>query len=190
MYDKQGTVLRIETTINNPKRFRVRRRLTSHGPFKWLSLRKGIADIRRRVQLSRAANERYLEALAVVGEPTPSHKLLDKVSTPVIRGRRCFRALRPVSPADSRLFQALLDGKFLIQGIRNKALRQLLFPAADPLQERKLASRITRWLTLLKSHNLIYCVSKTNYYRLTKLSYEVMTTATKFRETNIALLVA
>lgn len=191
MYDKQGSVLRIETTINNPKRFRVRRRLTSHGPFKWLSLRKGIADIRRRVQLSRAANERYLEALAVVGEPTPSHKLLDKVSVAVIRGRRRFRALRPVSPEDSRLFQALLDGKFLIQGIRNKELRQQLFPTtADPLQQRQLAGRITRWLTLLKSHNLIYRVAKTNYYRLTKLGHEVMTTATKFRDSNIALLAA
>lgn len=191
MYDKQGSVLRIETTINNPKRFRVRRRLTSHGPFKWLSLRKGIADIRRRVQLSRAANERYLEALAVVGEPTPSHKLLDKVSVAVTCGRRRFRALRPVSPEDSRLFQALLDGKFLVQGIRNKELRQLLFPAAaEPLHERKLASRITRWLQLLKSHNLIYRVAKTNYYRLTKLGQEVMTTATKFRDSNIALLAA
>jgi len=107
------------------------------------------------------------------------------------RGRRRFRALRPVSPEDSRLFQALLDGKFLIQGIRNKDLRQLLFPAtANPLQERKQAGRITRWLTLLKSHNLIYRVAKTNYYRLTKLGNEIMTTATKFRETNIALLAA
>jgi hypothetical protein len=191
MYDKQGSVLRVETTINNPKRFRVRRRLTRQSPFKWLSLRKGIADMRRRVQLSRAANERYLEALAVVGEPTPSHKLLDKVSVAVTRGRRRFRALRPISPEDSRLFQALLDGKFLIQGIRNKELRQLLFPtAADPVQERKLAGRITRCLTLLKSHNLIYRVTKTNYYRLTKLGQEVMTTATKFRESNLALLAA
>jgi predicted transposase YbfD/YdcC len=191
MYDKQGSVLRIETTINNPKRFRVRRRLTRQGPFKWLPLRKGIADIRRRAQLSRAANERYLEALAVVGAPTPSHKLLDKVSTRVVRGRQKFRALRPISPEDSRLFKALLNGKFLIQGVRNKDLRQWLFP--DPLdreQARKHASRVTRSLTLLKSHNLIYRVPKTNYYRITKLGNEIMTTATKFRETNIALLAA
>jgi len=189
MYDKQGSVLRIETTINNPKRFRVRRRLTRRSPFKWLSLRKGIADIRRRVQLSRAANERYLEALAVVGNPTPSHKLLDKVSTRVSRGRQQFRALRPVSPEDSRLFKALLNGQFLIQGVRNKDLRQLLWPAStDRQQERKNASRVTRSLTLLKSHNLIYRVPKTNYYRITKLGNQVMTTATKFRETDIALL--
>ena len=191
MYDKQGSVLRIETTINNPKRFRVRRRLTRQSPFKWLSLRKGIADIRRRVQLSRAANERYLEALAVVGEPAPSHKLLDKVSAPVIGERRRFRALRPISPEDSRLFKALLDGKFLIQGIRNKDLRQILCPPAENHeQERRNASRITRYLTLLKSHKLIYRVTKTNYYRITKLGNEVMTTATKFRDTNMALLAA
>jgi len=191
MYDKQGSVLRIETTINNPKRFQVRRRLTRQSPFKWLPLRKGIADIRRRVQLSRAANERYLSALAVVGEPTPSHKLMDRVSAPVILARRRFRALRPVSPEDSRLFKALLDGKFLIQGIRNKDLRQRLWPAAaNQEQERRNASRVTRYLSLLKSHHLIYRVAKTNYYRITKLGHEVMTTATKFRETNIALLAA
>ena len=190
MYDKQGSVLRIETTINNPKRFRVRRRLTRQSPFKWLPLRKGIADMRRRAELSRAANERYLEALAVVGNPTPSHKLLDKVSTRVIRGRQQFRALRPVSPEDSQLFKALLNGKFLIQGVRNKDLRQLLWPTTDRKQERKNANRVTRSLTLLKSHNLIYRVPKTNYYRITKLGNEVMTTATKFRETNVALLAA
>lgn len=192
MYDKQGSVLRIETTINNPKRFRVRRRLTRQSPFKWLPLRKGIADIRRRVELSRAANERYLEALAVVGEPTPSYKLLDKVSVPVLRGRRQFRALRPISPEDSKLFKALLDGKFLIQGVRNKELRQLLFPqqTSDQQQRRHQSARVTRYLTLLKSHDLIYRVPKTNYYRITKQGQEVMTTATKFRESKLALLAA
>jgi hypothetical protein len=192
MYDKQGSVLRIETTINNPKRFRVRRRLASRGPLKWLPLRKGIADIRRRVEISRAANERYLEALAVVGEPTPSYKLLDRVSQPVKRrGRQC-RALRPISPEDSKLFAAILHGEFLIQGVRNKDLRQILYSHQEnnPDQCRKNSGRITRYLTLLKSHKLIYRVPKTNYYRITKQGHEIMTTATKFRETKIALLAA
>lgn len=191
MYDKQGSVLRIETTINNPKRFRVRRRLNKTSRFKWLPLRKGIADISRRAQLSHAANERYLEALAVVGEPTPSHKLFDKVSKAVIRGQQQFRALRPVSPEDSRLFKVLVDGKFMIQGIRNKDIREQLWPTPqDQQQERKNAARVTRSLTLLRSHNLIYRVPKTNYYRITKLGHDVMTTALKFRESNIALLAA
>ena len=192
MYDKQGSVLRIETTINNPKRFRVRRRAASQGPLKWLPLRKGIADIRRRVEISRAANERYLEALAVVGEPTPSHKLLDRVSQRVQRQGRQFRALRPISPEDSKVFSAILRGEFLIQGLRNKDLRQCLYPNADnnPDQLRKNSGRITRYLTLLQSHKLIYRVPKTNYYRITKQGNDIMTTATKFRETNVALLAA
>ena len=191
MYDKQGSVLRIETTINNPKRFQVRRRLNKQEKFKWLPLRKGIADIRRRVQLSRAANERYLQALAVVGEPTPSHKLLDQVSQPVIHGQQRFRALRPISPEDSRLFKALLDGKFSLQGIRNKNIRERLWPTPqDQQEERKNAARVTRSLSLLKSHKLIFRVPKTNYYRTTKRGDEVMATALKFRETDIALLAA
>src|SRR5262249_829684 len=60
MYDKQGSVLRIETTINNPRRYKVRRRATRNGKptIAAVPMRKGVADTRRRVQLSRAANER------------------------------------------------------------------------------------------------------------------------------------
>jgi len=65
MYDKQGSVLRIETTINNPRRFKVRRMTTRTGQRRmgWIPMRKGVADMPRRVEISRAANERYLEAL-------------------------------------------------------------------------------------------------------------------------------
>lgn len=195
MYDKAGSVLRIETTINNPKRFQVRRRKPNKAGrviMKWLPLRKGIADISRRVAISRAANERYLEALAVVGEPTPSHQLLDKVSKQIEHQGRKFRALRPISPEDSRVFRHLLLGEFLIQGIRNQDLRQRLYPQPqhDPEQRRKDSARVTRYLGLLRSHNLIYRVPKTNYYRITRQGHEVMSTALKFRETNLALLAA
>jgi hypothetical protein len=195
MYDKAGSVLRIETTINNPKRFQVRRRATNKAggvTMKWLPLRKGIADISRRVAVSRAANERYLEALAVVGEPTPSHQLLDQVSKPVERKGRKFRALRPISPEDSRVFSTILRGEFHLQGIRNHDLRQSLYPQAqdDPHQRRKNSARVSRHLSLLQSHHLIYRVPKTNYYRITKCGNEVMSTAIKFRESDLALLAA
>jgi hypothetical protein len=60
MYDKQGSVLRIETTINNPRRFRVYREATRQGEscLAWQPLRKGIADLARRVEISRAANSK------------------------------------------------------------------------------------------------------------------------------------
>jgi hypothetical protein len=74
MYDKAGSVLRIETTINNTRRFKVRRRVTRQGQktMTWVQMRKGVVDIRRRVEVCRGANARYLDALAVVGDSTPS----------------------------------------------------------------------------------------------------------------------
>ena len=38
------------------------------GPLAWRPLRRGVADLHRRAEVSQAANERYLEALAGVAE--------------------------------------------------------------------------------------------------------------------------
>jgi hypothetical protein len=184
MYDKQGSVLRIETTINNPRRFRVRRKGWCRGKLimKWLPLRKGIADLRRRAELSRSANARYLEALAVIGLQTPSYQLLDRVSHPV-KAKRQYRALRPISPEDASLFQLLLHGEFTVQGFRNRDLRQALRPTT-----KNTSARISRLLALLRAHKLIFKVSKTNYYRITRKGHQIMATALKFRQPDLALL--
>lgn len=187
MYDKQGSVLRIETTINNPRRFKVHRSGITRGKRvkKWLPMRKGIADIRRRVELSRAANGRYLDALSVVGLETPSYRLLDRVNHAVKKVRRQYRALRPISVDDASLFQAILHGEHSLQGFRNRDLRKTL--ADDP---RNSSARVSRLLALLRAHKLIYKVCKTNYYRITRKGHEVMATALKFRQPDIALLAA
>jgi len=187
MYDKQGSVLRIETTINNPRRFKVRRKGWRQGKpvMKWLPLRKGIADLRRRAELSHGANARYLDALAVVGLQTPSYQLLDGVSAPV-KAKRQYRALRPISPADASLFQVILHGKFALQGFRNRDLRQAL---GEP-DAKNISARISRLLALLRAHQLIFKVCKTNYYRITRKGHQVMATALKFRQPDLALLAA
>jgi len=50
MYDKQGSVLRVETTVNDPRDMKVFRTKESapDGPMSWLRLRKGVADMHRR----------------------------------------------------------------------------------------------------------------------------------------------
>src|SRR5262249_8415223 len=70
LYDKEGSVLRLEMTIVRVEEFRV------YGPnlkgeLSWQSLRRGVADLWRRAQVSEAANGRYLEALASVTSATP-----------------------------------------------------------------------------------------------------------------------
>src|SRR4029077_3310168 len=78
MYDKDSA-LRVETTINNPEDFRVYRAKESepHGEKAWRGLRHGVADLHRRAQVSQAANERYVEALAAVTAATPLKQLAE-----------------------------------------------------------------------------------------------------------------
>jgi len=66
LYDKQGRVLRVETTIQDARGLKVYRPAGDDpaGELRWQELRKGIADLHRRCELSQAANQRYLEALA------------------------------------------------------------------------------------------------------------------------------
>jgi hypothetical protein len=193
MYDKQGSVLRIETTINNPRRFKVRRRVTRKGQpcLGWAPLRKGLADIPRRVEISRAANQRYLEALAVVGQPQPVAHLFDPVSRRVVKDGRPYRPLRPLSRDEAAVFRVILGGAFLIQGFRNRDLRQALLPAThDPQQRRQASGRITRLLRLLRAHGLIHKVAGTRYYRVSSKGQHLMTTALQLRDTDLAHLAA
>jgi len=194
MYDQQGSVLRIETTINNPQRFKVRRSVTRRGEsvLRWAPLRKGVADLIRRAEICRAANERYLEALGVVGEPSPTRQLLDPVSKRIIRDGRPYRPLRPIQLEEARLFRILLDGKFFLQGFRNSDIRRGLYPADESRADtcRKASGRVTRLLRLLRAHGLIQKVSHTLYYRVTRRGQHIITTALRLREIDVALLAA
>jgi hypothetical protein len=192
MYDKAGSVLRIETTINNPRRFRALREVQGKDRTRlaWRPMRKGISDLARRVEISQAVNARYLDALAVVGESTPSHTILDGVARPLRRQGRPHRALRPVCPDEARLFAAALEGKHLIDGFSNGQVRRRLFgpPPRDPTRARRRSAWVSRRLCLLRVHGLIRKVPKRRLYRVTEKGHRVMTTALLFRETDVALL--
>ena len=56
--------------------------MTRHGKskFQWVPMRKGVAYLFRYQQVSFQANSRYLEALAVVHDPTKAKRDLDRVT--------------------------------------------------------------------------------------------------------------
>jgi hypothetical protein len=74
MYDKFGWVLRIETVINDPREFRVRRLRTRDGrrEMVWCLMNKEVVNLYRYREVALASNRRYLDALAVVDDPAPS----------------------------------------------------------------------------------------------------------------------
>jgi hypothetical protein len=171
MYDKQSGVLRVETTINDAAGFKTFR--TPEGrpeaPQGWHGMRKGIADLHRRTEVSQAANDRYLQALASVENTTSLGELTARLCRPTKRNGRRVRPLNPHAPADAALIEALGRGEFGINGFRHRDLRQLLFTGASVLkpEQRRQAAAISRKLALLRAHHLIRKVAHTHRYHFT-----------------------
>jgi len=192
MYDKQAQVLRVETTLNQPRRFKVYRATGPDSPRHWVPLRKGIADIPRRVALSRATNARYLDALSVVEVPTPVARILDPVSRPRWVAGRPYRALHPIAPEDSRCFAHLADGRTLLDDIRAGDLRRALSPdePTDARAKHRLTGRVSRRLRLYRAHGLIAKITGTRRYRLTPKGHTIITAALRCRTATLAQLAA
>jgi hypothetical protein len=179
MYNKQASVLRVETTINDARDFKTYRPKEGdpQGPKDWRPLRQGVADLHRRAQVSQAANDRYLESMAAVDQPEPLAKLIEPLCRPVRRQGQKARALNPLSAGDAALLAAVSRGEFLLNGFRNRDLRALLYGdhPTDQLTPRQRAGAVTRKLRLLKAHGLIRKVSHTHRWMLNAKGQKTIT---------------
>jgi hypothetical protein len=229
LYDK-GSVLRAECLIQNPQDFKVYRTKEGDpdGAPQWRPLRRGIADLARRAEVSQAANGRYLEALAAVHLTTPLRQLVEPLCRPVpeptrrrpraaarapaappptqpvaaatvaptspppehprraTRPRRA-RALNPLAAADAALLEAVSRPEFLLNSLRNRDLRPILYGdqpvAAD--ERRRQAAAVTRKLRLLRAHGLIHKVPKTHRYVVSPGGRETITALLAARNASV-----
>jgi hypothetical protein len=193
-YDKQGTVLRIETTINQTRDFRVYReaqigphgRAKNQGKKAWRILRRGVVDLKRRAEVSRAANSPYLSALSATAGKVPLFQWVEQVCKPLYRDGHRVRALNPWSPQEAALFQAINRGELKINGFRNRDLRALLFKSKPtPEQQKRRSAAITRKLALLREHGLIKKLSGTHRYVLTDKGSTIITALLAARQANV-----
>lgn len=191
LYDKWVN-LRSELTMNNAKGFRVYRPKEGdeYGTLAWRNLRKGIADLHRRTQVSQAAIDRYLDAMASVDEKTPLRNLVQDLCKPTSLNGTRVRALNPWSPEDAALLKAVSHGAFTIQGFRNRDIRQLLFPSkpASKEEERRRSGQMTRKLRLLRAHGLIIKLPKSHGYHLTEKGRVAITALLTAQEANTEAL--
>jgi hypothetical protein len=184
LYDKAftsvGSVLRAEPTINDVSDFRVYRPKEGEpqGGRAWRPLRRGIADLHRRAEVSRKAAERYLDALASVDSESTLEEVLRQLGQPKYWHGRRVRALCPFSPDDRQLIQTISRGEFTLNGLRNRDLQRLLFaqPANTPEEARRRSAWASRKLRLLRAHGLIHKIAGTHRYQLTKAG-RIATTA-------------
>ena len=176
MYDKQGSILRVETVINCPKDFQSYRPKEG-GPKeekKWRIMRRGVADIHRRAQVSQAANNRYLEMLSEVELDASLGETIGRVCFPVHWKKKQHRGLVPLGKDDS-LLHAVLNGTYTVNGFRNRDLREQLFgPSIDQKEKIRFRAKVTRMLRLLRAHRLIKKIVHTHRYTLTALGRKIL----------------
>ena len=193
MYNKQPTVLRVETTLNDGRGLKVYRTSQSdpHGKRHWLDLRKTVVDLPRRAELSQATNNRYIEALTTTSAQATLSEMTDQLCRPVtVKGRR-YRALRPFEMDEVKLLQAISHGEFLISGFRNRDIRIKLYGEnQDAKQQRREAGKISRKFAILRAHGLIKKIQRTHRYLLTETGVKAITAILSARQASISQLTA
>jgi hypothetical protein len=177
MYDK-GSVLRCETTINEPHEFKVCRAAENDpgGEKSWRILRKGLADMARRAELCRAICRRHYTALAAVAVKAPLSETVAPVSRRIRRKGRSHRALQPLGKEDAALLAAVQRGEHLAAGLRNRDVRPLLYgETKNPQRRRRDMARTGRRLLLLRAHGLLAKVHGAHRYHLTPKGQQTIT---------------
>ena len=185
MYNKQGTVLRLEATINNTRCFDVFRHPEDDPsrPMSWQHMRKGVADLDRRAEISDGINKRYAEHISAADTGERFGELLDKACRKAsLQGRNGksvnVRALRPGDPLDRRLLEFLKKGDWDLNGFANRDLDMFLNDgrgAKDADEKKRRSARASRLIRLLRAHGLVRKVKDRNRYMVTEYGHKLST---------------
>ena len=177
LYDKQGLVLRIETTVNDVSFFRHHRTVEHRDgttETKLAPMQKTIYSLAPLRELLLAANRRYLAFLSDLVDPSAGLQQVERLAEPVRQEERSYRGFNLFSAADLALFITLARGEWQISGFRNASLRRVLTDRSGP--------QVSRLLKRLHLHGLIKKVGHTYKYYLTETGRRVILTALKLRQ--------
>jgi hypothetical protein len=193
MYDKFGWVLRIETVINDPREFRVRRLRTREGrrEMVWCPMNKGVINLYRYREVALAANRRYLDALSVVDDPAPAYRQVEELTEPVVVSGRSHAGFNPASSGDVRLFQAVLDGDHVLRGIRNADIRTALYGSTEDIgQRRRQSHAVGRMLKRLHVRGLIVKVPRSHRWHVSVKGHQVLAAVVRLYHYGIPAAIA
>ena len=149
MYDQHGSVLRIETTVNDVTFFKHHRKVEHRDGTRSMELapvRKSIYSLGVMAELLRASNRRYLKFLSALDLPGVGIRQVEKVARPVREDHRNFPGFNLFHGQDLDLFIALVRGEFTISGFRNRHLQPLL---------DKTGGQVSRLLKRLRLHGIV-----------------------------------
>ena len=150
-------------------------------------MRKGVAYLLRYREVSLHANSRYLDALALVDDPTQAKRNLDRVTTSTkdAAGRRC-PGFNPLARLDAELSQSVMAGEHCLKGFSNRDIRDRLTSSSHlrtcDKNPRKQSAKVSRIFRRFRAHGLIAKIPHTRRWRVTRYGRRVMGTALYLRD--------
>ena len=129
----------------------------------------------KRASRTLACNGRYLDALAVVDDPTPAYPELRQLTEPKVVAGRSHAGFNPARHDDVRLFKAILDGDHIVRGFRNADIRVALYgDTADGDARRRHSHAVGRMLKRLHMRGLIVKVPHSHRWHVSKKGHQVL----------------
>lgn len=188
MYDKYS-VLRIETTINNPHEFKILKNVTHHGEQvkKWVPMGKSVVNIYRYAQVSQSANTRYWDALHAAKLTGECLEEVEKLSAHVTNNKRKYTGFNLLSQEVTTLFAAVLNGKNYIKGFNNADIRSIIYPCGMK-NNPQLIGKTTRLLAKLRAHGLIAKIPRSFRYKPSIKGIRIMSSILKVKKMEIPYL--
>lgn len=164
-------IFRIESTINIPKNFKIYRHTLNSLPGdskKLLYLRKSICDIVPRSKISDNCINNFSNHLASFKQTSPIKDLVLPVCKPFSKKSKKIRSL-DIFGKDLELLKSISKIHFNASFITNKELQKILKNSSwgKGKTGKKLSSRISRHLRLLRDHGLIKKYDNQRKYYLT-----------------------
>lgn len=188
MYDKYS-VLRVETTINDPHEFKILKRVNSKQGevLRWTPMGKSIANLYRYAQVSKASNLRYFDALAQAVPTGEVIQEVEKLCGKTTYKNRDYSGFNVLSPETCQLFLAVMNGANNINGFTNFDIRTQLFPDFD-INDKRIRNKTTRILAKLRAHKLICKIPHSFKYKVSKKGLRVMSSILKIKAKEYPLL--
>jgi hypothetical protein len=179
MYNKFGQILRVETVINRPQEFsvfRIRRHRDGSTSQGYFPMNKDTGSLILYQEQALACNRRYLDALAVVEDPTPAYQQLRQLTEPKVVAQRSYAGFNPARREEVHLFLAILDGDHIARGFRNKDIRAALYNAhATPVVRQSAA--VGRLLKRLHARHLVAKIPHSRRWRVTEAGRRLLSSA-------------
>ncbi len=190
MYDK-CSVLRVETTINDPGEFKIFGTVSHKDGTEssaWKPMGKSISNLYRYAEVSKACNQRFLDSMIDI---VPVKSAIEEIETicsgKTVNGKK-VTGFNVWAPDVIRIMEAVSDGRFLINGFRNKDIAKTIFPGIH--DAKKLSSKTSRILKKLRQHGLIKKVPRSRRYHVTSKGRRVMGTLMELRHRDYPILAA